>query len=162
MTVNSIPASGFPTANVQSDVVNLKQKLERLFGSQADSAFNKDGSVNPGSLSKLLNGPASSADESADNSSSFDLSGITVDTTKFLHQFTKNFGAKAAADITNSDGSIDFTKVKSYIDTKINSQNGDVSGLISALNSANSTSDADSNQLFGNSSSNDPLLSFQA
>ena len=45
-----------------------------------------------------------------------------IDQSKFLDQFTKDFGGEAAASIQNEDGTINFDKVKDFFDSKIEEQ----------------------------------------
>lgn len=88
------------------------------------------------SISSLLNPSSIFSTKAAASGSTTDISQIlqqqdvsqssprsfgdgTVDKQKFLDKFSQIFGSDAAADVTNPDGSIDFSKVKADIDAKI-------------------------------------------
>ncbi len=56
----------------------------------------------------------------------------SFDPQEFITQFTKDFGDDAGKDIVNTDGSINFAKVKTYFDSKVAAQDNGAtkSGLL--------------------------------
>jgi len=110
------------SSNIQATNSTLKQQLEQDFGPSADNVFKTDGTVDVKKLDQLLktSGAASSQRSASSSSSSSAFStGPGFDPQQFLTQFSQAFGKDAAASVENQDGTVNFQKVKSFIDQKI-------------------------------------------
>jgi hypothetical protein len=139
------PGGATASGGTQSMDKEMSDGFKKQFGADAlKSVSNSDGTINKDKLIKFMNDKMNSLNDtgSTKEANNFDPTKLLVkmledaekssskkashshnfnkgDSSKILDKFTKEFGADAAKDISNKDGTVNGDKLASYLENKL-------------------------------------------